>query len=76
MWTAILNFVMGLFGYSKSDPVAQGEKLGKAETTEADTLGELADVQKASDARNAVINDPISVSNDPYNRGAADPDKP
>jgi hypothetical protein len=67
-------WIMGLFGFGKPDPVAQGEKLGKAETTESDALGELSDVQKASQARNDVGNTAADIMHDSANSGAAKPE--
>lgn len=69
---AILNFAMwvaGLFGLGKADRVAQGEALGKAETTSKDALQELANVKAASDARNSVSNDADAILHDSANTG-------
>ena len=73
---AILNFAMwvaSLLGLGKPDPVAQGEKLGQAETTESDAMGELHDIQAAKVARDAVVSDPSGVMLDPNNAGPAKP---
>lgn len=76
MWSAaasLLMWVLGLFGFGKPDPMKQGEALGKAETTSADAIGELHDIQDASDARSAVSNDAAAVLHDPNNAGPAKP---
>lgn len=76
MWALFLKLlpvVLGWFGVGKPDPVAQGERLGKAETTAADAMGELHDIKAASDARAAVSDDPTSILRDPANSGPAKP---
>lgn len=65
--------MLGLFGFGKPDPVAQGEKLGRAETTESDALGELHDIQAAKVARDGVSDDTSSIVSDPSNAGPAKP---
>ena len=69
-----LDFVMwvaGLFGLGKPDPVAQGEVLGKAETTSTDVLQEMVNVKAASDARNSVSDGADAILHDSANTGPA-----
>lgn len=71
---AVLNFIMwvaDLCGFGKPDRVAQGEALGKAETTSTDVLGELSDVQKANTARRSVDDTASAILHDPANTGPA-----
>lgn len=74
MWSlaaSLLTWVLGLFGFGKPDPFKQGQALGRAETTAADSMGELRDIKAASDARAAVSDDVDSLLNDHANRGPA-----
>ena len=64
-----VRWAAGLFGLGKADRVAQGEALGKAETTSKDALQELANVKAASDARNSVSNDADAILHDSANTG-------
>lgn len=77
MWDLLadaLSFVLGLFGFGKPDPVAQGEKLGKAEHGQADAQGELSDISKANAARNSVDDSAAAILRDSANSGPAKPD--
>lgn len=69
-------WILGLFGFGKQDPVAQGERFGKAETEAADEEGELNDIKAASDASNNVANDSAAILLDPSNIGPAKPAQP
>lgn len=75
--------MLGLFGYGKqADPTADaraaGEKTGELEIENASLTQYTAAEQGASMARDAVVDDPVSVYNDPANRrqaGSAGDDK-
>ena len=76
MWTIlgdILVWALGLFGIGKPDPIAQGEKLGKAEQGQADAQGELRDIQAANTARNSVDDSAGAIMCDGNNSGPVKP---
>lgn len=77
MWSlaaSLLTWILGLLGFGKPDPVAQGEKLGKAEQGQADAQGELSDISKANAARNSVDDSAAAILSDPNDSGPVKPD--
>lgn len=79
MWALILGIidkVLGLFRAKTEAEVAhdQGLAQGKAETQRDADEGELHDIAKADQARNAVRDDDVGgLLDDPANRGPAKP---
>lgn len=67
--STVLAILAKWIGVGQPDPMTEGEKLGKAETTAQDQQGELQAIAKADAAKKGVSDAPDQIVSDPNNAG-------